>query len=307
MGLTLKTMGANPTLDWLIFSDQAPPVDLPSNIRFFPDQLQNLAHRIEKVAGTKVSIARPYDLCIFRPCYGQVFAEHLRSYDFWGHCDLDVLWGDLRSFITEEILEKYDRVLIRGHLSLYLNTPQINAAYKLPIPGGLDFHVAFASPSSSQFDEWKGINLIFRYHNLKQFHANWIADILPPSRFVVPAFRTVSQPNFPDQIFYWYRGKVFRAFLYEGGVWDEEFAYIHFQRRRFPPPPSGLLDLDSFGIGPCGFFQYQREPLHVDAFRALNRGFPKPLYEILQIVSRGIRRRLGFEKTSNAYGEKRSF
>ena len=307
MALTLKTMGANPTFDWLIFSDQAPPVNLPSNIRFFPHQLQNLAQRIEKTAGTNVSISRPYDLHVYRPCFGQVFADHLGSYDFWGHCDLDVLWGDLRAFLCEEILETYDRVLIRGHLSLYRNTPRINAAYKLPIPGGHDFRFAFARPSCGQFDEWKGINLIFRYHNLKQFHANWIADILPPSRFAVPAFRTVSQPNFPDQIFYWYQGKVYRAFLYEGGVWDEEFAYIHFQKRKFPPPPSGLIDSNSFGVGPSGFFPYGREVLDADAFRSLNRGFLKPLHEILQIVSKGIRRRLGLEKTSKAYGDKRSF
>jgi len=296
MALALKTMSANSTVDWLIFSDQPSPTNPAPNIRFFSCSLGELSQRIEKCSGTRVAISRPYEVHVFRPCFGEVFAQNLTSYDFWGHCDLDVLWGDLRAFLTKEILESNDRVLIRGHLSLYRNTPQVNAAYKLPIPGGQDFRKAFANPSTGQFDEWKGVNLIFRYHNFPQYHSNCIADIAPPSRFTIPPFQTLSQPNFRDQIFYWYRGKVFRAFLYEGGVWDEEFAYIHFQQRRLPKPSDALVQANSFGIGPRGFFPYQREALPPETFRSLNRGSIKSPSEIFTVLTRALRKRLCFSK-----------
>ena len=35
------------------------------------------------------------------------------GYDFWGHCDMDLIWGDIRNFITEDVLSKYDKIIIQ--------------------------------------------------------------------------------------------------------------------------------------------------------------------------------------------------
>ena len=34
-----------------------------------------------------------------RPAYGVLFEEYLDGYDFWGHCDLDVLFGRIRDHL----------------------------------------------------------------------------------------------------------------------------------------------------------------------------------------------------------------
>ena len=44
----------------------------------------------------QVTLDRPYKLCDFKPAYGFIFGEYLKEYDYWGHCDIDIVWGDLR-------------------------------------------------------------------------------------------------------------------------------------------------------------------------------------------------------------------
>ena len=42
----------------------------------------------------------PYKLCDYKPVYGLIFDEDLQDYDFWGHCDVDLIFGDIRKFIN---------------------------------------------------------------------------------------------------------------------------------------------------------------------------------------------------------------
>jgi hypothetical protein len=108
-------------------------------------------------------------------------------------------------------------------------------------------------------------------------HYECMADIEAASRFRIGSFRTSNLPNHEKQIFYWHSGRAFRAYLHpEGGILDEEVAYIHFQKRRFPEPPSGILDSPGMGIGPQGFFPYDREPLSLHDFSRMNPDLPKP-------------------------------
>jgi hypothetical protein len=62
---------------------------------------------------------------------GIVFNDYLNDFDFWGHCDVDIIWGDIRKYTTEKILHKYDifstrKGTISGHFSLFRNTLSIN-------------------------------------------------------------------------------------------------------------------------------------------------------------------------------------
>ena len=46
-----------------------------------------------------VKIDSPWELCAFRPAYGDIFEEYFNGYDFWGYGDLDVIYGDLDKYI----------------------------------------------------------------------------------------------------------------------------------------------------------------------------------------------------------------
>lgn len=69
----------------------------------------------------KIKVNNPYKLCDFKTVYGNVFEE----YKHWGYCNIDVIFGDLSKFITDEILDKYDRVLNKGHLAIHKNNEQV--------------------------------------------------------------------------------------------------------------------------------------------------------------------------------------
>jgi hypothetical protein len=59
------------------------------------------------------------------PAFGDVFSAEVKNYDFWGHCDMDVIFGKVRSFMTADLLNKYDIITTRKKLLvilLYLET-----------------------------------------------------------------------------------------------------------------------------------------------------------------------------------------
>ncbi len=75
-----------------------------------------------------------YGLCDLRPAYGHIFQDLLNGYDFWGHADIDVVWGRLGLLLSEPHLERYDiissrRGYIAGHLTAYRNCDHINSLF----------------------------------------------------------------------------------------------------------------------------------------------------------------------------------
>src|SRR5262245_57024583 len=69
--------------------------------------------------------------CDLRPAYGVIFSDLLKGYDFWGHTDLDVVYGRIDKFVTNDILADCDLFsndpgTICGPFSLFRNTPRIN-------------------------------------------------------------------------------------------------------------------------------------------------------------------------------------
>lgn len=69
-----------------------------------------------------------------RPLWGDVFKDYLERYRFWGHCDIDVFWGNIKAFINDDLLSRYDIISgdsgkICGPFTIYRNIPKINKLY----------------------------------------------------------------------------------------------------------------------------------------------------------------------------------
>lgn len=80
------------------------------------------------VSGT----GKPWD---FRPAFGLLFAEQLKGYDFWGHTDLDCVYGRLDRWMSDEFLSTTDIFGndpqdICGMFSLYRNTEKVNNLFR---------------------------------------------------------------------------------------------------------------------------------------------------------------------------------
>ena len=271
MELVLKSMAHNPSIDWLIITDSGQKFNLPENVVLRHETPTSLVALLNACTGQKTIIKSLYDFTRLKPLFGRCFSSELQGYDFWGHIDLDMIFGDLRQFITERILSKYDRIFSRGHLSLFRNTPRVHDAIISQAPGAIYYKDVLSGKEVGPFDEWDGIWKIFRYHRIPQYHDECIADIRPPTAKIARRFEAYELTNHPEQVFYWYRGKVYQSYYHrEGGIFDREVAYIHFQKRSLPAPDFDVSDTNGFTIGPLGFSRYEMENLSRSEMRALN-------------------------------------
>jgi len=125
----------NPTVDFFIVTDDRSYVNpLPNNVKLVHKTLNEISSLASQKLGFSVNISTAYKLCDFKPAYGLVFSELVDGYDFWGHCDIDIIFGNIRNFITDELLENYDLISVRhdyvsGCFLLYRNSPKLNSLF----------------------------------------------------------------------------------------------------------------------------------------------------------------------------------
>lgn len=217
----------NSTIDWILYTDDHTTYDYPSNVKVYYCSYEEIKNRIQKCFDFKVSIDRPWKLCEFRPAYGEIFAEDLVGYDFWGHCDMDLIWGDVRKFITEDILAKYDKIGFQGHSTLYRNTLEVNGRYRIHRNNIVDYKEAFTSNEGRFFDEVVMADL-YKALNIPQYTETNFAHL---DRFTT-SFYLLYLPEWEGyknnrQVFSWENGKIIRNYLDGSIVKKEEYMYIH--------------------------------------------------------------------------------
>jgi hypothetical protein len=154
INLFVETCKFNPSVDWIIFSDQLPPENKASNVKFIKMTLRDIEELIYNKLKLRPNITRGYKLCDFKPAYGIIFKDYLKEYDFWGHTDLDMVLGDIRKFITSNVLENYDIVSaderrLCGPFTLFRNCKKINELYQ----EHKDYEIIFGSNKHYAFDE----------------------------------------------------------------------------------------------------------------------------------------------------------
>ena len=150
----------NPTIDFIIFTDERIDVLLPKNIKIVNYSLNNIRSIATKKFGFKVALPNAYKLCDFKPTYGFLFDDYISDYDFWGHCDIDMIFGDIRKFMTNKLLSKYEVISSRhdyvaGTFTLYKNNAKINSLFKL----SKDYELVMKSDIHYCFDE---CNFLFK-------------------------------------------------------------------------------------------------------------------------------------------------
>lgn len=291
--LVFRSAAFNPSIDWIVFGDQPPQFTLPPNVRFVSSSMEEVQETMAKACDTVVRIDRVIDLTRLKPVYGLCFADHLRGYDYWGHVDLDMIYGDLRAFLPPEVLDSYPRIYCRGHLSIFRNTPEVNRYFMLDAPGAPGYRQILAREDLRQFDEWPGIWKIFRYHRIPQYHKEVIADIKPPTPYRITRFEAEELENYHYQVFYWHQGKTYQSYYHrEGGLFDREVAYVHFQKRNLPGPNFDADSAPGFIVGPTGFSTYDRENLTPGEMEVLNPTRWKSLAKIRQHWTMGVKRKI---------------
>lgn len=288
--LWLTSCRFNPDLDWLLATDaNLPAVDIPANVHVVPLTMAEFAARIEATVGFSVRFEKAYKACDYRPLYGCLTDLVPGNWQFWGHCDMDMLFGNIRAFLPLKLLSSHDRVFGVGHFSLYRNDENANRFYRRPCPG-LDYREIIADRQPRGFDEHIGVNRIWHLHKGRFYEdESVIADIDPHIGSLRRTSSHASASNYRWQIFCFDRGRVLRFYIEGGQLRSEEFMYVHFQKRRFhlPVPPQ---DCDRVWLTPDGFVPMTDEPLTLAKIKELNPSpLLPPIVEILYRARRAVR------------------
>ncbi len=151
----IQSCSFNPSIDFCIITDNNDPIiNQPANVKVIYKTLKEIEDKASLRLEFKVNIQNPYKLCDFKPAYGFIFSELIENYDFWGHGDIDLIFGNIRTFITNELLNNYDLISVRpdwvpGCFLLFKNTKKMNLLFTQ----SKDYEKVFRSGTHYCFDE----------------------------------------------------------------------------------------------------------------------------------------------------------
>ena len=277
--LWLQSSGANPEVDFLFVTDSIlDAYDVPENIHIVHNNWEELLKKIEAKFPFKIEITTPYKLTDFKPAYGYIFEEELSDSDYWGYCDIDLVFGDILKFIAPRIEEGYEKIYRLGHLTILKNNPEMIHLFEKE-GGAFKYTEVFSNKEFYSFDEHAGLMSIARKQGIKEYYHEDMADI----SCRIKRMTASRQKNYNYQVFYYENGSVNRAFVDNGNIKKEEYIYIHFQKRQLQIQLTGksfyilgdmVVDKKAEGIPLLddinmysGFVSYRIDRLQVGLFK----------------------------------------
>ena len=151
----------NRSIRWFLLSDQAPPENRASNVTHERIAFTDYRGLLSKALEIPLDQLQPYKLCDLRPALPFVHSAMLRDFDFIATGDLDVIYGDIRSFYDDRLLAAHDllsshRNRVSGHFTVMRNDERMVSAFRR-IRG---WHDVFSAPDYRNFDERAFFNLL---------------------------------------------------------------------------------------------------------------------------------------------------
>lgn len=233
MPFFLESCRANPSIDWLLFSDCGQVEHCPPNVRIVDIGYDAYCARVTRALGIEFAPKNPYKLCDLKPALGYIHEQELRVYDFWAFGDLDLVFGDLRAYFTPERLAHKDllsthRRRVSGHCCLLRNTKRMREAFFRI----RDWRTLFSDQKHHALDEGAFSRIFIRHKNWPDWLFRLAAQANPWYRRAefVEAFST------PDAKVPWIDGGFDfprRWFWNDGALSNDRdggraFPYFHF-------------------------------------------------------------------------------
>jgi hypothetical protein len=228
----LLSCAHNPTIDFLIFTDQDEVPTAPSNVRFVRMQLSDFESFASAKLSKHIKLGTARKVCDFKPLYGLLFEDYLKEADYWGYTDLDVIYGDIRCFLRLLNLRKYDvftarREYLVGHFTLFRNNDRIRRLFEqsVDIPAILQADRVFC------FDECG--EQCFQLLKGKRFNSGASCDSMTHVVHRL-AEQGMITARFAPMVIEWpeLRSRVWRLRWHRGKLWvvdaNREYMYFHF-------------------------------------------------------------------------------
>lgn len=282
--LWLNSCEMNPAVTWFLITDDHRKFNYPSNVNVIYSTLEKTKAAFQEKLGFQISLEGVYKLGDYKPLFGYLYEELIDSYDAWGHIDVaDEIYGDIAAFITDDLLDKYDKIMFFGHMAVYKNTPEVNRRFKRSSDIGVSYTEIFSSEKFYNFEEYAPISITRLYEKNKWPIARLdeaIADISGIYyRFrlakISDDYNSIRYYQPKPLIFAWENGKVYGYSVVNGMLKKKEYLYVHFKRRKMCV--NVPFDADRYLIVPNGFISF---PAKIDKNDVLNNSKNKLIYDV---------------------------
>jgi len=249
----------NSTIDFMFFTDA--DVKSAKNIIVHKMTFSDFQGIAQKAFDFPITLDRPYKLCEYKQAYGLILQEYIKNYDFWGFGDLDLVYGDIRTFLTDCVLE-HKFLLGWGHLTLLRNDDDANTYFMKQVKGYQNYKDAFTTSRITFFDE-------YGYNGCSD---KW-RDCRPEDCWLEWRFDNASKPKqsyhfnsltrgWKQVIFEHVDNKLYMIRFKKGKLEKKESLYAHFQHRGFMK--DRVTDYSHFLVTPNAIIDY---PKHFVTFR----------------------------------------
>jgi hypothetical protein len=267
MNLFVETCKWNPGVRWRFYTDCGEPENRAGNVDYVHLSFDDYKALVRERLRVAFDPPDPYKLCDIKPCLAYIHERDVAGYPFFGFGDVDVVYGDIRKFYTDELLRRFnvfsthaDR--LSGHFAVLRNTRALRRAF-VHIPRYREY---LELPHYVGLDEVP-FGLLFKPVGLRR-----IAGYLTPGRrraLFAERYSTVlsrrgwhdGTMNYPQRWF-WRRGR-----LTNERDGEREFLYLHFMRWK-----SDRWMTDTPARGEGAWLKLERV-LNVDWRRAADEGF----------------------------------
>ena len=169
----------NKDVDFIFFGDKIDSSFNSENIKVVDFSIDSFNLLASEKLGFDINVKRGYKICDFRPAFGDILQQYITGYDFWATCDMDIVFGNIRGFLTDELLGEYDFISVKpeypaGYMSVFKNTDLVNSLYrKSP-----HYKFIFQEEKNYMFDECaghyseviSGINILDTKSNTDSIH-----------------------------------------------------------------------------------------------------------------------------------------
>lgn len=103
---------------------------------YIPTDLAAFHRRVREILGVDpVNMNGTGKIHDYRPCFGEIYAKELEGYEWWANTDLDIVYGRLERFYTDELVADLDifsdcEGYVGGPLSFFRNTPEVSSIFR---------------------------------------------------------------------------------------------------------------------------------------------------------------------------------
>lgn len=236
----LKSIKSNLQVDLLIFTDNAWNYETADNIIIIRENFDQFRKRFIDKLGKNISLKIPYKLCDFKPTYGYVLQDYIKDYEYWGHCDCDLIFGDLHKTVFPLLDEGYDKIFAAGHLTIYRNIERVNQLFYSNDESKKLFDAVSSSDEIWAYDEdYHGkynIHEVFLKNRMKVYAEDYsVNPSIDSNKFDLkkysPLKRGFLDVPYKGEQYYWEKGHLFQVYEEQGKLYSVEKAYMHFQAR----------------------------------------------------------------------------